>query len=145
MNSGLPQEMLSIYGFKTLWATVIKFNKTKRVEHIFQAIEMVQHNYEHYANLHSFIPMPYRNDYALTLANRVANGHTSIKEDIIPWNLVHIGKNTTVHKNIDNIFNTEYTVMFDNWNKGKIRKEYITVKDMDFHVMDKENFLELIK
>jgi hypothetical protein len=145
MNSSLPQEMLSIYGFNTLWATVIKFNKTKRVEHIFQAIEMVQHNYEHYANLHSFIPMPYRNDYALTLANRIANGHTSIKEDIIPWNLVHIGKNTTVHKNIDDIFNTEYTLMFDNWNKGKIRKEYITVKDMDFHVMDKENFLELIK
>ena len=145
MNSTLPQEMLSIYGFKTLWATVIRFNKTKRAEQIFQSIEMVQHNYEHYANLHSFIPMPYRNDYALTLSNRIVNGHTSSKEDVIPWDLVHIGKNTMVYKNTDDIFNTEYTVMFDNWNKGKIRKEYITIKDMDFHVMDKENFLELIK
>ena len=41
-------------------------------------------------------------------------------------------------------FNTEYTVMYDNWNRGKIRKEYIIVKDMDFHVMNKENFLELV-
>jgi hypothetical protein len=34
--------------------------------------------------------------------------------------------------------------MYDNWNRGKIRKEYIIVKDMDFHVMNKENFLELV-
>jgi hypothetical protein len=44
----------------------------------------------------------------------------------------------------DDEFNTEYTVMFDNWNRGKIRKEYITIKDMDFHVMNKSNFMELI-
>jgi hypothetical protein len=41
-------------------------------------------------------------------------------------------------------FNTEYTVMFDNWQRGKIRKEYINIKDMDFHVMNKESFMELI-
>ena len=66
-------------------------------------------------------------------------------EDIIPWNLLHAGKNTSVYRNNDTEFNTEYTVMYDNWNRGKIRKEYIIVKDMDFHVMNKENFMELIK
>jgi hypothetical protein len=35
--------------------------------------------------------------------------------------------------------------MFDNWQRAKIRKEYMTIKDMDFHVMQKDNFLELIK
>ena len=34
--------------------------------------------------------------------------------------------------------------MFNNWNKGKIRKEYITIKDMDFHVMNKVKFMDLI-
>ena len=34
--------------------------------------------------------------------------------------------------------------MFDNWQRGKIRKEYNTIKDTDFHVMNKENFMELI-
>jgi hypothetical protein len=34
--------------------------------------------------------------------------------------------------------------MFDNWQRGKIRKEYITVKDQDFHVMDKEIYVEMI-
>ena len=49
-----------------------------------------------------------------------------------------------VYKNNDDIFNTEYTVMFDNWQRGKIRKEYTVVKDLDFHVMNKENFMELV-
>ena len=65
-------------------------------------------------------------------------------EDIIPWNLLHVGKNTSVYRNNDHEFNTEYTVMFDNWQRGKIRKEYNTIKDTDFHVMSKENFMELI-
>ena len=38
----------------------------------------------------------------------------------------------------------DYIVMYDNWQRGKIRKEYITIKDMDFHVMNKGNFMELI-
>jgi hypothetical protein len=140
-----PQiEMLNPYGFKTLWATVVRFNKTKRAEQIFNSMGMVQRNYEHYSNLHGFVPSPYRNDYAITLATRIANGNTLPAEDLIPWNLTHIGKNTMVYKNNDDVFNTEYTVMFDNWQRGKIRKEYIITKGMDFHVMNKENFMELV-
>ena len=87
----------------------------------------------------------FRNDYALTLALRIANGHTSLKRDVIPWNLVHVGnKNIHIYRNNDDEFNTEYTVIYDNWSRNKIRKEYITFKDMDFHVMNKENFMELI-
>jgi hypothetical protein len=137
-------EMLNPYGFKTLWATVVRFNKTKRAEQIFNSMKMVQQNYEHYANLHGFVSSPYRNDYAITLATRIANGNILPAEDLIPWNLVHIGKNTMIYKNTDDVFNTEYTVMFDNFQRGRNRKEYIVTKDMDFHVMNKENFMELV-
>jgi hypothetical protein len=140
MNPGVAQEVLSVYSFKTLWATVIMFKKTHRVKQIFECLEMVQKNYDHYANIHSFIGGVYRNDYALTLALRIANGHADVKSDIIPWNLVHVGKNTSIHRDSD----TEYTAMFDNWKRGKIRKEYCTIVDTDFHVMNKENFVELM-
>jgi hypothetical protein len=80
----------------------------------------------------------------LTLSTRIANGHLTTKKDVIPWNLLHVGKNTLVYRNNDDEYNNEYTVMFDNWNRGKIRKEYVTIKDTDFHVMNKENFMELI-
>ena len=144
MNPEAAQEVLSVYSFKTLWATVVMFKKSNRTKQIFECLEMVQKNYDHYANIHSFIGGVYRNDYALTLALRIANGHSSLNSDIVPWNLVHVGKNTSVYKNSNDEFNTEYTVMFDNWKRGKIRKEYCTIKDTDFHVMNKENFVELI-
>jgi hypothetical protein len=144
MYPDAPQEILSAYSFKTLWATVVTFRKTKRAKQIFECLEMVQKNYDHYANIHSFVGGVYRNDYALTLALRIANGHTVLPGDIIPWNLVHVGKKTSVYKNSDLPFNTEYTVLFDNWRRGKIRKEYAIIKDMDFHVMNKDNFMELI-
>lgn len=144
MHPKAPQEVLSAYSFKTLWATVMTFKKTKRAKQIFECLEMVQKNYDHYANIHSFISNVYRNDYALTLALRIANGHTLLKHDIIPWNLIHVGKNTSVHADSTDNFNTEYTVMYDNWQRGKLRKEFITIKDLDFHVMNKENFVELM-
>jgi hypothetical protein len=123
---------------------MVEKQKTKRAEQIFNCLKMIQHNFHHYANIHGFISSTFRNDYGLTLATRIVNGHLTTKEDVIPWNLLHVGKNTTVYRNNDDEFNNEYTVMFDNWNRGKIRKEYITIKDTDFHVMNKENFMELI-
>lgn len=144
MQPTMEQEHLSNISFQTLWATVIAFKKTNRTKQIFDCIEMVQNNYEHYENIHKFIGGVYRNDYSLTLALRIANGHIDNKQDYIPWNLIHSGKNTTLYKNTDNSFNTEYTVMFDHWKKGKIRKEYITIKDCDFHVMNKKNFVEIM-
>jgi len=144
MHPNAAQEMLSVYSYNTLWATVIAFRKTKRAKQIFECLEMVQKNYEHYGNIHNFVGGVYRNDYALTLALRIVNGHTILPGDIIPWNLVHVGKNTRVYSDSSEKFNTEYTVMFDNWQRAKVRKEYITIKDMDFHVMNKANFVEII-
>lgn len=145
MQPGVPQEVLSSMSFQTMWATVVRFNKTKRAEQIFGCLEMVQKNFAHYAQIHGFIANTFRNDYALTLALRIANGHVVPKADIIPWNLVHVGKNTSVYRDSDDEFNTQYTVLYDNWKRGKIRKEYITIKDFDFHVMDKASFFSLIQ
>jgi hypothetical protein len=139
-----PQEMLSKHSYNTLWATVVMFRKTQRAKQIFECLGMIQKNFEHYANLHKFISSTYRNDYALTLATRIVNGQFLLKEDIIPWNLVHIAKDTPIYHDTEDEYNTDYTIMIDSWKRGKLRKEYITVKDTDFHVMSKENFMELI-
>lgn len=144
MQPTVSQEVLSSYSFKTLWATVITFKKTKRAEQIFDCLEMVQSNFKHYAEIHGFISNTFRNDYALTIALRIANGHIQPAEDIIPWNLMHVGKNTSVYADHSGELNTQYTVMYDNWKRGKIKKEYITIRDFDFHVMSKSNFLNLI-
>jgi hypothetical protein len=77
MHPNAAQEMLSVYSFNTLWATVVMFKKTKRAEQIFNCLEMVQNNFDHYANIHGFISATFRNDYGLTLATRIANDHIS--------------------------------------------------------------------
>lgn len=143
MQFGAPQELLSAYSYETLWATVVAFKKTSRAKQIFETLEMVQKNYEHYGDIHSFIGGIYRNDYALTLALKIVNGHSDNKRDYIPWNLVHLGKNTQIEKTNEDELDTEYTVKFDNWKRGKIKKEYITIKDMDFHLMNKDFFSEM--
>jgi hypothetical protein len=144
MHPKASQELLSAYSYETLWATVIMFRKSDRAEQIFKCLEMVQKNYEHYANIHNFIAGVYRNDYALTLALRIADGHYSNPSNFIPWDLLHVGKNTQVYPDGDTEFNTKYTIMFDNWQRGKIRKEYINIKDMDFHLMNKDLFEGII-
>lgn len=144
MQSGAAQELLSAYSYETLWATVVAFKKTSRAKQIFETLRMVQENYDHYANIHSFVGGIYRNDYALTLALKIVNGHSNNKQDFIPWNLVHVGKNTQIHKKVGQVFDTDFTVSYDNWQRGKIKKEYIDIKDMDFHVMNKDLYVEII-
>ena len=156
MNEEAGQEMLSSYSFNSLWATVVMFKKSERAKQIFDTLRMVQENYKHYANLHSFVAGTYRNDYALTLAVKIVNGHLDDPTDFIPWNLVHVGKNTGVYADfIDQqipdappgtlLYNTEFTVIYDNWKRGKIRKEYIKLKDMDFHVINKEHYVNIME
>jgi hypothetical protein len=142
--NGREQELLSSKTVPTLWATVMRFNKTNRSKQIFDCMGMIQQNYNHYANIYGFVGGLYRNDYSLTVATRIVNGHLEQKSDYLPWDLVHIGQNTTVYRDTDDEFNTKYTVIYDNWQRGKIKKEYLSIKDMDFHMLNKKNYMELI-
>ena len=90
MHPEAAQEKMG-YSYVTLWATVIMFKKSERAKQIFDTLQMVQDNYEHYAGIHSFIGGVYRNDYGLTIALKIVNGHTDVPSDYIPWKLVHVG------------------------------------------------------
>lgn len=138
-------EVLGPNGYKSLWATVIGFKKTHKAKQLFDCMKMIQQNYEHYANIHGFASEIYRNDYSLTLAHRIINGHYDYRREILPWNLMHIGLKTRVYSNTDSEFNTEYTVIYDQWKNSKIKKEYNIIKDIDFHIINKEIFEALMK
>jgi hypothetical protein len=139
MSDRDEQEIISQYSFTTLWATVMIFRKTPRVKQIFECLEIVQKNYVHYASLYHFASGMYRNDYAITIALRIVNGHTNDNKDYIPWNLIHLGKEITARRTNDMQFNTEYMLL----NNDEKRK-YIYIKDIDFHCMSKSNFMELV-
>lgn len=138
------QEYVSRLSFPTLWATVLGFRKTEKTEQLFACMKMIQKNYNHYANLYNFSPDIYRNDFALTIAHRLVNGHYFDQTNILPWNLMHVWLKTNLFVEKKTKFNTKYTVIYDHNKNNKIKKEYITIQDMDFHVINKDVFLELM-
>jgi hypothetical protein len=140
MQPEVPQEKISNLGIDSVWATTMTFKKNKTCEHIFQCMKMVQENYDHYINLY-YMTIPYfRNDYSLAISLKILNGQLDNNRYYTPWHLLHTGPGTKVYKEKD----TQYTIVYDNWINGKIRKDYITVKDTDFHMIVKDNFMEVI-
>lgn len=131
-------EWLHTSNVKTLWATVIRFKKTKLVEQIFDTMAMVQENYSHYSNIYKFLPYMYRNDYALTIALKTVYGHLPPPECILPWNLNHIGDSIGVTR----LTSTDYKLIKKD--KTTQKSGYMVIKDFDFHMLDKANYMQLI-
>jgi hypothetical protein len=134
MYPNFEQEKLGSSSFNTLWATVLFFKKTDRLRHLFESVKMVQENYQHYVDLHGMWSTTFRNDHAFAIANRIINGHIENISNYIPWNLLHIGENTFVEK----LSETEYKIIL-----REEKTKYILIKDTDFHMLDKNNFMEI--
>ena len=132
LNHGNQPERVSSKFINTCWATVIYFKKTLRTKQIFECMQMIQDNYMHYVNVFDMNSGMYRNDYSLTIALWIVNGHTHNQQDYIPWNLLHLATQVKAHK----ISTTEY-IFFDS------KQKYITLKNVDFHLLNKQNFMEL--
>lgn len=126
------QEQVSNTFINTAWATVIYFKKTLRTKQIFECMQMVQDNYIHYVNIFNIPSLMYRNDYSLTIALWVINGHVINSSDYIPWRLLHLNNQVKAYK----MNETDYLFI-----DGK--QNYITTKQTDFHLLSKENFMEL--
>lgn len=133
------QENISITSYDTCWATVITFNKSSKAKQLFECMGMIQGNYQHYINLFNIPTSIYRNDYSLTFAHRIINGQFEDKTSYMPWSLTHLASNRKVYKISDSEFCNEFIVMDD-----KPRPNYIKIKDMDFHILDKRMFMDIV-
>lgn len=136
----INQERIGIKSIDSVWATTMTFKNTKHTKQIFDCMSMVQENYEHYSSLHSMSIPYFRNDYALAITLRIVNGHIDYNRYFTPWKLLHVGPGSTVYRETD----TSYIVTYDNRHTAKLKKEYITIKDVDFHMIVKSNFMEII-
>lgn len=130
------QETIGIHGPQTYWATVMRFTKTTRTRELFSMVEMVQKNYDHYRKIYNVTSGMYRNDYAVTLALRTVNGQVENKSDSIPWKLLHVpSTDTTVTREDDTVYRIS--------KHGEGRQTHIIVKNTDFHMINKQNFMEI--
>lgn len=111
------------------WATVIMFRKSRYAELIFNSMQMIRDNWNHYRNLYKNTTPTYRNDHALSIALGIVNGHT-LNHPGIPWALASLTPN---HRLIQ-LEQDQYRVDFVN---KENQARWITLTQ-DFHAMGKQ-------
>ena len=120
------------------WATVCVFDRSDFSQDVFSAWQMIQDNYNHYANLFQFTRKPFRNDYALSMALLLVNGG-EYPDCAIPWTLINVPDSC----NID-LENDKWTLEYSVYENDEHKPKRITVKDQDLHIMGKRNLEKLL-
>jgi hypothetical protein len=118
------------YNMPMWWATVMMFRRNQHAKLIIDAMTMIRNNWGHYINLFKFSRHSYRNDYALSIALGIVNGHT-LNHNSIPWNLA-----SALPEHLISQTGTDtYRVEFKNTNN---QSRYIEICNQDFHAMGKK-------
>lgn len=110
------------------WATVMMFRRSKYAELIFSSMNMIKNNWPHYTGLYGVTRTTYRNDYALSIALNIINGHTQ-KYPTIPWSLASVSHEHMLTQVAEDQYRVEYLTQAGH-------RRYITLAQ-DFHAMGK--------
>jgi len=110
------------------WATVMMFRRSEQAQLIFESMQMVRQHWDHYRSLYGISRTTYRNDFALSIALGMVNGHVLNHADI-PWKLATV---THEHK-LTKTGPDEYRV---DWTDQESRPRWMKLTH-DFHAMGK--------
>jgi len=137
MNANDDQSQIKKFSERNIdmwWATVCVFDKSSITKDIFTAWKMIQENYQHYAALFNFTARPFRNDYALSLALLLVNGHQQPQWADLPWPLINVTPESDI-KLDDGTWHVEYQRMIN----GELKPYKVLFDHMDLQVMGKTN------
>lgn len=138
MATGLPLEGLNVFGDHAMpmwWATVMMFRKSNTAQYIFDCMQMIHANWEHYRALYGINNRTYRNDFALSIAIGIVSGQTGRVSEI-PWRLMSAlpeHKLTQLDQDcyqIDTVQNNQ--------------PRYMACQGQDFHAMGKQHLENII-
>lgn len=138
LATGQPLSGLNVFGKYNMpmwWATVMMFRKSTAAEYIFDCMQMIRQNWEHYRVLYSIENRTYRNDFALSIALGIVNGHTG-QVDEIPWPLLSVMPDTALRQTALDQYAITYTDVLD-------KNREVGCWNQDFHAMGKKH-LEMI-
>jgi hypothetical protein len=113
------------------WATVMMFRKSDTAQYIFDCMQMVQDNWQHYQSLYGIQKSTYRNDFALSIALGIVSGQTN-KVDEIPWPLATVVPKVTVTQLNSDRYKLEYQ-------DSNSQNRYMSFMELDFHAMGKQH------
>ena len=113
------------------WATVMMFRRGTVSQYIFDSMQMIRNNWQHYRDLFGIDQANYRNDYALSIAIGLVVGHNSTVA-AIDWPMI----NATPEQRLMCFGPDSYALEYINcWNQLK----NMSWVGMDFHAMGKQH------
>ena len=122
--------------FPMWWATVMMFRKSPTAQYIFDTMNMIKQNWDHYRNIYHIGPSLYRNDYALSIALGLVSGHT-LKVDSIPWAMPSVLPDHELTYD-----GTQWVVKFTN---SQGQNKSVSFAGIDFHAMGKKHLEAVIE
>ena len=124
------------YNIPMSWATVMMFRKSAMAAYVFDCMHMIRENWQHYRDLYGINNRTYRNDYALSIALGIVNGHQP-RTDFVPWALATVMPQDALTMVDQDVFDVAYTDT-----RGKTF--YHRFGNQDFHAMGKSHLEKLI-
>ena len=125
------------YNMPMWWATVMMFRRGNISQYIFDSMQMIRNNWQHYRDLYGIHQSNYRNDYALSIAlGLVAGDEQSVHA--LQWPMLNVmpeHRLTCVDLDQD-YYEVEYT-------NSESKLKTMSWKGIDFHAMCKRH-LEVI-
>ena len=124
------------------WATVMYFTKSNTAGYIFDCMQMIKNNWQHYRDLYGINQKTFRNDYALSIALALVNGQTGHVASI-PWDLPTLlpEHKLAAHPTFsgdDIIYQVEYQ-------DDKQQPKHFSWTGLDFHAMGKRHLEAIIE
>lgn len=127
------------HGLPMWWATVMMFRKSTTAQFIFDSMNMIKSNWQHYRDLYGIQKSTYRNDFALSIALGIVSGHTG-KVDEIPWDLNSVLPNAMVSR-----FNSDPDSYLLTYADQEKKPKQISFAGLDFHAMGKKHLGDIIE
>jgi hypothetical protein len=119
------------------WATVMMFRRSNTAQYIFDCMNMVRHNWQHYRDLYGIQKATYRNDFALSIAIGIVSGHT-FKVEEIPWPLASVMPSAKLEKLNQDLYRLEYT-------HTNTKPYQISFAGYSFHAMGKKHLGDIVE
>lgn len=117
------------------WATVMMFQRSPQVKLIFDTIKMIRDNWQHYRNLYGITRGTFRNDYALSIAMSIVDGHTFTTPSV-PWFLASVTPDHTLTQLAPDQYRVDYVT-------ADKKSKWITLNH-DFHAMGKRHLGDIV-
>jgi hypothetical protein len=124
------------YKMPMSWATVMMFRRSPTAQSIFECMVMIKANWNHYRNLYGIGKSTYRNDFALSIAMSIVDGHT-LTTPAVPWKLATV---THDHK-LTQVTADEYRV---DYVTASGKPQWLRLDRMDFHAMGKKHLGDIV-